>query len=932
MTDLACRAAFARLAPPLLALALAGCQAPGLPAPIKSPIDNRAYRHVVLPNNLRALLIHAPESDRAAAAASVARGSDHDPDGHAGLAHFVEHMLFIATEKYPEVDGFTGFVLKHGGSYRAYTANDRTTYHFQVKPDRLPEALDRFAQFFIAPRFDPTHVEREKESLQSEYELQRKRDAWRELAVAKQLFNPAHPATRFNIGSRETLRDTGVREVRAFFEANYSADTITVAVLGPQSLDMLEEFVAERFGAIVDRELGPPPLSPPLFGTGALPGSYAWRSVNETRTLGFTFPIPPLRPYYRTKPARYLANLIGHEGAGSLHDVLSRRGWIEWLTASTATLDERSPTFHIRMSLTDAGEPNVAEIVDLTYAWIALIRRAGISRWRYREHAGSVDLGFRFREPPTPTATVVRAVEALPHYPPEDVLRHGHLMEAFDEPLIRRFLAHIIPENALVSISGPDIDGDRVEPVFGTTWRIGPAMLPRRVDAPLALPGPNAYLPEDFDLALEPGPPARRALLSTGNAVETWHAPDTEFRTPTARVDLQLRVAEPMTPDDVVLATLHAELVDDAMNPHTYPARLAGLTWSVRASWKGLGIYAGGFHDNLALLLKDMLDAFAEPRVDPVWFAAARAALAEGYANQKVRRPYEQVRETIYHLLYPGVWPVDDLLDALRRATPETLAAWRRTRLTHMGATLLVHGNLLEDDARSLAALVGELLNIVELPHTRPGARRLAGSRRYEHAVDHDDAAYALYIQGASDSIDERARVGLIGRMLRARYFTALRTERQLGYVVQTSALPMGRHPGIVCVVQGSRAGAQEVETLTRAFLKDQRDWFDRLSAAELEQHKTGYVATLVRADRHNHDRVSRLMGDLAARVLTFDERERLAEAASRLTPADVAATYGRLIDPGRGNRLTVYSPGAAGMSPRDGAPLSSIEAFRADR
>ena len=158
----------------LLVAALAACETTGPPQPVKSPIDDRDYRHVVLPNNLRAFLIHDPDSDRAAAAASVARGSDHDPQAHPGLAHFVEHMLFIATEKYPEVDGFTDFVGKHGGSRSAYTGSDRTTYHFHLKADRLPEALDRFAQFFIAPLFDPDYVEREKESIQSEYELQAK--------------------------------------------------------------------------------------------------------------------------------------------------------------------------------------------------------------------------------------------------------------------------------------------------------------------------------------------------------------------------------------------------------------------------------------------------------------------------------------------------------------------------------------------------------------------------------------------------------------------------------------------------------------------------------------------------------------------------------------------------------------------------------------
>ena len=237
-----------------------------------------------------------------------------------------------------------------------------------------------------------------------------------------------------------------------------------------------------------------------------------------------------------------------------------------------------------------------------------------------------------------------------------------------------------------------------------------------------------------------------------------------------------------------------------------------------------------------------------------------------------------------------------------------------------------VHGNLLQNDARSLSALVHQRLGLVELPHALPTARHPSGSRRHEH----DDAAYALYLQGASDAIKERARIGLIGRMLGVRYFTALRTEHQLGYVVQAYSLSIARHPGIVCVVQASKVGAYEVEALTRAFLDDQRAWFRRLSEAELEEHKSGYVAALTRADRNNRDRASRLLSNLAARVITFDQREQLANAARRLTPAEVADAYDALIDPARGNRLTVYSPGITGTMPRDGVPVSSIDAFRA--
>ena len=91
----------------------------------------------------------------------------------------------------------------------------------------------------------------------------------------------------------------------------------------------------------------------------------------------------------------------------------------------------------------------------------------------------------------------------------------------------------------------------------------------------------------------------------------------------------------------------------------------------------------------------------------------------------------------------------------------------------------------------------------------------------------------------------------------------------------------------------------------------------------------TTRVASLTRADGNNYDRVSRLVADLAARVLTFDERERLADVVARLGPAEVADAYDGLVDPARGNRLTVLSPGIAGTAARDGASILSIEAFR---
>lgn len=62
-------------------------------------LDDRSYRVIRLPNKLEALLVHDPETDKASAAVNVNVGSFSDPDDMAGLAHALEHMLFMGTKK-----------------------------------------------------------------------------------------------------------------------------------------------------------------------------------------------------------------------------------------------------------------------------------------------------------------------------------------------------------------------------------------------------------------------------------------------------------------------------------------------------------------------------------------------------------------------------------------------------------------------------------------------------------------------------------------------------------------------------------------------------------------------------------------------------------------------------------------------------------------
>ena len=65
----------------------------------KPSLDNRSYRVIKLANQLEALLVHDPDTDKASAAVDVNVGAFSDDEDMPGMAHAVEHLLFMGTEK-----------------------------------------------------------------------------------------------------------------------------------------------------------------------------------------------------------------------------------------------------------------------------------------------------------------------------------------------------------------------------------------------------------------------------------------------------------------------------------------------------------------------------------------------------------------------------------------------------------------------------------------------------------------------------------------------------------------------------------------------------------------------------------------------------------------------------------------------------------------
>ena len=133
-----------------------------------SPNDKRSYRHLTLSNGLAVVLVQDDETEKSSACVDVRVGSMADPKEMPGLAHFLEHMLFLGTESYPVENAYSSFLNSHGGMSHAYTDQENTVYYFDVQNNAFEEAMNMFSSFFTCPLFSETATARETNAVDSE--------------------------------------------------------------------------------------------------------------------------------------------------------------------------------------------------------------------------------------------------------------------------------------------------------------------------------------------------------------------------------------------------------------------------------------------------------------------------------------------------------------------------------------------------------------------------------------------------------------------------------------------------------------------------------------------------------------------------------------------------------------------------------------------
>ena len=895
-----------------------GLRSDGRAHPVRrSPADDRAYRYLTLDNGLAVLLISDPDTDKAAASMNVQVGSFDNPPEREGLAHFLEHMLFLGTDKYPEAGAYQKFIIEHGGQHNAYTSMENTNYFFDIEAGHLLAALNRFSRFFIAPRFDAQYVDRERNAVESEFRLKVKDDSRREWEIFSEQVDPSHPLSRFSVGNLETLADRKGRPVRTelirFYEQYYSADRMSLVVLGAQTLRQLEVVVRGLFADIpaangkgdASGRVAPAGLSAPTF-KHPLPFQLKVKPVKDMRSLSIVFPMPSFKEQWRTRPDHFWGHLIGDETGGSLIARLKEAGLANGLSAGQGFDTDRGAAFIVQIELTPEGVERSDQVLRKFFAWLNLARRQGIQNWRFEELAELLQTRFRFQEKAPPASYVQFLSAKLRDYPPEEVVRGPYLLDQFDEDVLGRFADYLTPDNAFVSLMAPEVGAtDRVSKRYQAPYRLEAFSsatvtgLKQAKAADLALAPANNFLAGAYPLSGKGGESSQPLKLDNNQGLTIWHYQDQIFGSPKGVFDTRVTTPVMETCEGVARSELYLALVRDSLGETTYQASLAGLGYSLYRWHGGIGLSIDGYTDRQGVLLEQVLEAVITPQWLENDFQRLRSTLVRDFRNVRKQWPVRQLFQQMDPLLR-GTCDKPTLANALEEMDFADMREFPASLFSTAHVRFYGGGALTEQQVLEMAELTQAHLQVGRVGDAVSREEILALPRKtsLQHSIDveHTDSGVLLYVQGHEDSLEERALVATINGVLEAPFYTTMRTEKQFGYVVGTNIRHMNRVPGLTFYIQSPVAKEARLQGEINGFIASYESVLGDMSKAELARIKAALLANIKERPRNINEQVGRHQESLSLGYEDFDFREKLAEQVKRIGRDDLLSAYRRLL------------------------------------
>lgn len=344
---------------------------------MKTPQNElRQFYNFNLNNNIPVVYIKDDKLEKPLFYLAVSVGYFSDPESHPGLAHFLEHLIFMGSEKYPKENHFNDVLAKYQGMTNAYTDTDKTVYYFNSLSSGFEEIIDIFYNLIKCPLLSKSSQEREVLAVDSEHEKNVLNDMWRLFRLIGLMSNENHPLFKFGTGNLETLNnETAIKKVKEFHQEFYHSNNFYICLADNKSEEYYKNFLNSNFGSLTTY------LSKNIYKLEKPFKSdiqnYYLPSENNNKKLHLIWNLNKLK--LNENPIGLINELSTNMRAKTLQKVLIELDYVKNIKFNIDDIKDDYMIIILVINLTDKGTKNIQKIISIVNNYFKFLEKQNIT-------------------------------------------------------------------------------------------------------------------------------------------------------------------------------------------------------------------------------------------------------------------------------------------------------------------------------------------------------------------------------------------------------------------------------------------------------------------------------------------------------------------------------------------------------------------------
>lgn len=781
--------------------------------PLLNPsFHDQKVEKLELPNGLQVVLVSDPHAKQSAITMTVLAGSWQEPDEFPGLAHFLEHMLFMGTSEYPDESSFTRFLTEHGGQTNAYTHGDYTAYMFALNTDGFAEGLKRFASFFKTPLFNSSGVARELNAIDQEFAQGFNSEDVRQFNVLKQLASKSHPFSRFQVGNSQTLAKATTDNLRDWFREHYSANLMKLYVLSSDPIEKMRELVINDFSGIPNSNKNRYSNTQTVFDQNARGHLVRIAPRNATQLLTLAWEIPSAIPLMlESRPAELLCAALGFEGKNSLLADLKKEGLADSLVCSPIDISSFTYIFEIDIKLTTKGLKEVDTVIERVFQTLNMIENTPFPEYVYEDYAEMLKQKYQFQQRSEPFDWAMDQAAILAGEPIDTYPELTKTLRKFNPEGLKTLLKAMTPENVILLLTAPGQNLSKMEPRMQISYDIEPIPADKLKRWREALPLPTiTYPPKNPFLAHSPKatttlidknaypnvPSPKPILEKTGGTV--YYLQDPFYQVP--RTSLVLQVQSPSIKDDhprtVVMTEIYIKALKDTLRDIVDEALMADLEVTIDRGLGAITITMDGFTESLISFFPYLKLSSIE--LTPQKFELIKADLLRDYENHLKGAPIKQSFDYFKKALFEHYSTFQQKRNVIPKIAFNAFQNFQKHLFDKTYIKGMIVGSLNEEEAKQLIVPFSQALHKEPESDASPYYAKIKSleggpfSYSYVTQAEGDALFLALEMEGFNSRL--RNVQEMLSQAMSEAFFNELRTKQQTGYIVLSDTLEAQKH------------------------------------------------------------------------------------------------------------------------------------------